>query len=172
MGKHRAGEGSATSVDDQELLSWWSLVCQGYHRTGSRVVAELGVDVPVPGPWFEVLSILLDAPGHRLSMTRLAHEVSLTSGGFTKFADRLCGAGLLERQSCSTDRRVVYAALTARGLELAREARSRHAEALRRHFLQPLGPGAAHRLAELMRVLRDADTGELAACEGLSARSR
>jgi DNA-binding MarR family transcriptional regulator len=145
-------------VGDEELITWWGLVVEASDRTTRRSVADLGVEVSVPGPWFEVLLRLLRTPGHRLPMTRLAHEVSLTSGGFTKFADRLAAAGLVERQACPTDRRVTYVALTEQGLTVARTARDRHVAALREHFLHPLGvPDAAH-LATLMRRLRDANT--------------
>lgn len=155
------GTAAGTEVDDHELVTWWGLVVEAYDRTNRLTVADLGVDVSVPGPWFEVLLRLLRTPGHRLTMTRLAHEVSLTSGGFTKFADRLVRAGLIERQGCATDRRVTYVALTADGLAVAREAQARHVEALRRYFLGPLGVEEAARLAELMRTLRDANTEPL-----------
>ena len=158
-----AGDGAAAAVDDHELITWWGLVVEAFTRTNRRTTADLGVDVSVPGPWFEVVLRLLRTPGHRLTMTRLAHEVSLTSGGFTKFADRLAAAGLIERQACATDRRVTYVALTEHGLAVAREAQARHAEELRRHFIGPLGVDNARTLAELMRTLRDANTENLAA---------
>jgi DNA-binding MarR family transcriptional regulator len=150
--------GDANEVEDDELITWWGLVVEASERTTRRSVADLGVEVAVPGPWFEVLLRLLRTPGHRLPMTRLAHEVSLTSGGFTKFADRLVAAGLIERQGCPTDRRVTYVALTEKGLAVARTTRDRHVSALREHFLAPLGAADAARLAGLMRRLRDANT--------------
>lgn len=153
--------GTINDVDDHELITWWGMVVEAFHRTNHRCVADLGVDVTLPGPWFEVVLRLLRTPGHRLTMTRLAHEVSLTSGGFTKFADRLVKAGLIERQGCATDRRVTYVALTERGLAVAREAQSRHVAALREHFIRPLGLEGAARLAALMRTLRDANTDEM-----------
>jgi DNA-binding MarR family transcriptional regulator len=145
-------------VDDEELVTWWGLIVEAYARTGRRVhIAEID-GVELPGPWFEVLLRLLRTPGHRLPMTRLAHEVSLTSGGFTKLADRLVRAGLIERQSCASDRRVTYAALTAEGERLAEEGRRRHVTLLRDHFLTPLGEHRAAELAALLRRLRDANT--------------
>jgi DNA-binding MarR family transcriptional regulator len=163
MGKSLEREDGATAaggatVADEELVTWWGLVVEGCDRTTRRTVRDLGVDVAVPGPWFEVLLRLLRTPGHRLPMTRLAHEVSLTSGGFTKFADRLVRAGLIERQGSASDRRVTYVALTGEGLDIARRAHERHVAALRRHFLGALGEQDAERLAALMRRLRDANT--------------
>ncbi|MEY9963173.1 DNA-binding MarR family transcriptional regulator [Streptacidiphilus sp. MAP12-16] len=151
-------EGGDGGVADSELVTWWGLVVEAYARTG-RLVQVGPVDgVDLPGPWFEVLLRLLRTPGHRLRMTQLAHEVTLTSGGFTKLADRMAQAGLVQRQSSDTDRRVTFVALTAEGRRIAEEGQRRHTAALREHFLAPLGEERAHRLAELMRALRDANT--------------
>ncbi len=89
-------------------------------------------------------------------MSRLAREVSLSSGGFTKLADRLAHKGYLARESCPTDRRVVYAVLTPAGRALADEAKARHAALLREHVLDVIGAGGVERLAGLARSLRDA----------------
>ncbi|MCZ2525712.1 MarR family winged helix-turn-helix transcriptional regulator [Streptomyces sp. HB2AG] len=156
----------ADDVDDRELITWWGLVVEAHARTGRLVTEDLGIDVALPGPWLEVLLRLLRSPERRLTMTRLANEVSLTSGGFTKFADRLVRAGLLERQACATDRRVTYVALTPEGVALAERAQERHAQALRRHFLGPLGAEDAATLARIVRRLRDASTARLAAGHG------
>ena len=53
-------------------------------------------------------------------MTRLVDEVSFSSGGFTKLADRLEADGLIERRDDPTDRRVRNAALTPEGERLAK----------------------------------------------------
>lgn len=152
--------GTTEGVGDHELIAWWGLVVEAFTRTSRLIAQDLGVDAAPPGPWFEVLLRLLRTPGHRLAMTRLAREVSLTSGGFTKFADRLVKAGLVERQSCPTDRRVTYVALTERGRAIADQAQAEHVKALRRHFLEPLGMPDAQQLAALMRRLCDANAGD------------
>ncbi|WP_037573046.1 MarR family winged helix-turn-helix transcriptional regulator [Phaeacidiphilus oryzae] len=148
----------ATGVDDEELITWWGLVVEAYDRTTRRVQVGPVEGVDLPGPWFEVLLRLLRTPGHQLPMTRLANEVSLTSGGFTKLADRLVGAGLVERQGCPADRRVTYVVLTPAGRRIAEEGRRRHAALLREHFLGPLGERRAAEAAGLMRALRDANS--------------
>ncbi|MFJ6212912.1 MarR family winged helix-turn-helix transcriptional regulator [Streptomyces sp. NPDC092296] len=150
---------AGADLSDRDLVDLYGLLLAGSARTERRVRAELGAGVDLPGPWFEVLLALLRAPGHRLPMTRLAHDVSLTSGGFTKLADRMAAAGLIDREPCATDRRVTYTVLTAHGAGLAEEGHRRYAELLRRHFLAPLGPEQAARLGELMAVLRDANGG-------------
>jgi len=161
MGQQAAGPavgGAADSdISDHDLVTLYALLLEGTVRTEDRVRVDLVAGVDLPGPWCEVLLRLLRAPGHRLPMTRLAHDVSLTSGGFTKLADRMVKAGLIDRERCATDRRVTYTVLTPRGTRLAEEGHRRHAALLRRHFLAPLGAGRARQLAELMRALRDAN---------------
>ncbi|MFC3999712.1 MarR family winged helix-turn-helix transcriptional regulator [Nocardiopsis sediminis] len=143
-------------LDDDELLTAWGLLHEAMHTTLPLLLR--GIDPgggDMAGPWFEVLIRLQRSPGHRLPMSRLAREVCLSSGGFTKLADRLERKGYLVRQSCPTDRRVVYAALTPEGLELARRARERHVALLREHVQAPLGADGLRRFAELARTLRD-----------------
>ncbi|MEZ0091019.1 MarR family winged helix-turn-helix transcriptional regulator [Streptacidiphilus sp. EB129] len=145
-------------VQDRELVTWWGLVIEAYARTAPLLQVGPVGGVEVPGPWFEVLLRLLRTPGQRLTMTRLAQDVALTSGGFTKLADRMVTAGLIERQTSPSDRRVTHAVLTPEGLRIGEEAQRIHVAALREHFLAPLGEERARRLAELMRALRDANT--------------
>ncbi|HZZ97522.1 MAG TPA: MarR family transcriptional regulator [Jatrophihabitantaceae bacterium] len=87
------------------------------HKFGLRLEA-LGISLP----YFSVLTLLLEAPDRRLPMSRIARDLSMTSGGFTKLADRMARDGLIDRRGSSGDRRVVFAALTDVGLELARRA--------------------------------------------------
>ena len=152
------GSQRSAGVDDRELVTWWGLVVEAYERTGRLVRVGPVAGVDLPGPWFEVLLRLLRTPGQRLPMTQLAREVTLTSGGFSKLADRMVQTGLIERQPSPEDRRVTYAALTPEGLRVGEEAQRRHVASLREHFLGPLGEERAGRLAELMRALRDANT--------------
>src|SRR5438094_27259 len=61
---------------------------------------------------YEVLLRLARAPDQRMRRVDLANEVLLTASGITRLLDGLEKSGLVERGSCDTDRRVVYAVLT------------------------------------------------------------
>ena len=63
-------------------------------------------------PYFSVLTLLFDSDEQRLPMSRIARDLAMTSGGFTKLADRMARDGLIDRRGSSGDRRVVFAALT------------------------------------------------------------
>jgi DNA-binding MarR family transcriptional regulator len=75
---------------------------------------------------YEVLLRLARAPEGRLRRVDLAEQVLLTASGVTRLLDGLERGGLVERGSCDTDRRVVYAVLTDSGLAKLREASESH----------------------------------------------
>jgi DNA-binding MarR family transcriptional regulator len=141
---------------DDDLITAWGLFHEAMNATQPKLLHGITPDgKDMAGPWFEVLIRLQRSPDHQLPMSRLAREVSLSTGGFTKLADRLEKEGYLERHNCSTDRRVVYATLTEKGLEFIGSARVSHVERLREYVLAPLGDRGVRQLATIARTLRD-----------------
>lgn len=156
-------DGSRTGPDTQapstdEIVTWWGLVIEGYLATHQRLMGEIEERFDLAPAQFDILVRLVRTPRHRMPMTKLAGEAALSSGGFTKVADRLCAGGLIRREPSDTDRRVIHAVLTDRGRQLAEQARDACAEILSRRVLDPLGPETATALAEAMRVLRETNT--------------
>ncbi len=121
-----------------------------------RRVDEALETAGVSGHWFAVLYELMRAEGHRMPMSRLAREVSMTTGGFTKLADRMAREGLIDRRGSSDDRRVVHAALTDAGRELTERAAAVYEQALRSSVLESVSPDG---LAGITRVMRDIARG-------------
>lgn len=141
-------------TDDDEMVTWWGLVIEGYLATQDRLMGEIGERFDLAPASFDILVRLVRSPDHRMPMTRLAKEAALSSGGFTKVADRLVASDLITRIPSPDDRRVVFAALTEHGLDVANRSRAACAEILRRAVLEPLGSDAASALAGAMRTLR------------------
>ncbi|WP_316770237.1 MarR family winged helix-turn-helix transcriptional regulator [Streptomyces sasae] len=150
------GRGGTPGVD-RELLDWWMLVMQGFHATQDVLASELAERFNLRQGSAEVLIRLLAAPKHRMPMTRLAYEARMSSGGFTKVADRLCAAGLTRRMSCDEDRRLTYLELTDQGKDTARAVSQAVTEILRARVLTPLGRDGLGTLADAMRTLHDAN---------------
>ncbi|MBP2472019.1 DNA-binding MarR family transcriptional regulator [Crossiella equi] len=146
---------SVPDIDDDEMITWWGLVIEGYLATQERLMKEIAEEYGLSPAPFDILLRLVRSEGHRMQMTKLATEAALTSGGFTKVADRMVKAGLIRREPCASDRRVTYAVLTEHGLATARAARRTGAENLRQSVLAPLGPEQAAALAAAMRTLRE-----------------
>lgn len=146
---------------DDELITAWGMLHEAMNSVHPKLLTGITPDgKDMAGPWFEVLIRLQRTPGHRLPMSRLAREVSLSTGGFTKLADRLEREGYLERESCSFDRRVVYAALTEQGLTFIDQARAKHVQRLREHVSDPLGSEGIRELTTIARTLRDSALAE------------
>lgn len=145
------------SIDDNEIVTWWGLVIEGYLATQNGLMDEIADRFGLAPAPFDILLRLVRSPDHRMPMTRLAREAALSSGGFTKVADRLVASGLIRREPCQKDRRVIHAVLTPHGADIAEQARRACAEILRRRVLTPLGPDASAGLADAMRALRSAN---------------
>ncbi|GAA5171707.1 MarR family transcriptional regulator [Amycolatopsis dongchuanensis] len=135
-------------------MTWWGLVIEGYVATQDKLMGEIGERFGLSPAQFDILIRLVRTPGYQMPMTRLATEAALSSGGFTKVADRLVAANLIVRRPSPNDRRVTYACLTEYGKRVAEQAREFCASILRRRVLEPLGPDASKALAEAMRTLR------------------
>ena len=64
----------------------------------------------------------------------LAGLLLLTASGVTRLLDGLERSGLVERASCASDRRVIYAVLTETGRTKLREASLSHIAGVRAFF--------------------------------------
>jgi DNA-binding MarR family transcriptional regulator len=140
--------------DDDDAITQWGVVIEGFLPTQALVMDSVAARFGLAPAPFDILLRLLRTPGCRMPMTQLAREAALSSGGFTKVADRLVRVGCLRREPSTDDRRVIYAVLTPEGRARAEEARVVCAAAIRDHVLGPLGPDLATALVEAMRVLR------------------
>jgi DNA-binding MarR family transcriptional regulator len=158
--EHATSPQAEVDTGDEEIVTWWGLVIEGYHVTQERVMSEIGERFALTPGAFDILLRLVRSPDQRMPMTRLAREAALSSGGFTKIADRLAAAGLIRREPCATDRRVTYAVLTDHGQDMAEQSKKACAEILRRHVLTPLGSEQSAALADAMRTLRSANSTE------------
>jgi MarR family 2-MHQ and catechol resistance regulon transcriptional repressor len=125
----------------------------GLAATFERELAETsGLSVQ----WFEVLIRLARSPEHRLRMSDLAAQTTLSASGLTRSVDRLEAAGLVARQACPTDRRSTYAALTPLGEERIAAALPVHVAQVVDVLDQVFTPEELATFSDLTRRLRDA----------------
>ena len=92
----------------------------------------------------------------------LAEALLLTASGVTRLLDGLESAGLVERATCASDRRVVYAVLTEAGRAKLDEAAESHLAEVRALFEGRFDEDELAHLGELLDRLHGdgADTGE------------
>jgi MarR family 2-MHQ and catechol resistance regulon transcriptional repressor len=119
--------------------------------------------------WFDVLIRLLRTPGHRLRMSDLAAQTTLTASGLTRAIDRLDAAGLVRREACPSDRRGAFAVLTDAGEARISAALPAHLDELKEVFDGNYSPAELVTFTELLRRLRDAVNPE-AACASVPDR--
>lgn len=140
-------------ADDRVTL--WGLFVESYAYASRHVVADLEEATGVPASWFEVLLRVGRTPGQAVPMTRLAEMVLLSSGGFSKLADRMVAAGLVRRAPSPDDRRSSLVVLTPKGRRLLRRGLAAHLPSLDRHVVGHLGERDSRELARLLRRVRD-----------------
>jgi DNA-binding MarR family transcriptional regulator len=126
------------------------------HAAATRdLSAQLSADHGLTLSDYEVLLRLSRAPDRRLRRVDLAEQVLLTASGVTRLLDGLERSGFVERASCSTDRRVVYAVLTEDGLEKLRAASKTHLAQIETLFRSRLDDDELDELTVLLARLED-----------------
>lgn len=85
---------------------------------------------------YEILVMLSETDGQRLRMSELADAVHHSRSRLTHTISRMEKANLVRRTDCPTDRRGVWAELTAEGFELIKEAAPTHVETVRKYFVE------------------------------------
>jgi DNA-binding MarR family transcriptional regulator len=105
---------------------------------------------------YEVLLHLSRADDRMMRRVDLANRVLLTPSGITRLLDGLERSGLVEKASCSTDARVVYAKLTAKGLKRLETASGSHLASIRALFAERFSEEELESLASYLERLPQA----------------
>jgi DNA-binding MarR family transcriptional regulator len=133
-------------LDEREMAAWHALI-RAHARLVRLLEAELETEHGLSLPAYEVLAHLSEAPGRRLRMSDLAHVAILTPSGLTRLVDKLVRDGLVARERCGSDARVVYAVVTPAGLERLVAAYPTHLRGVREHLVDRLQPAQLDALA-------------------------
>ena len=142
------------SAIDDPLISTFGRLVEASSQLERRLGRALEAQCGLPHVWFEVLIRLVRSTGGQLTMSELAEQIALTTGGITRLIDRMQAVGYVRRQPCQVDRRVSYTAITDSGRAKLHEAASFHAANLRDAFAG-LGNRDRDRLDALLDKLRD-----------------
>jgi DNA-binding MarR family transcriptional regulator len=141
-----------------ELLDAWECVVRGYTRVTRILTEQVERETRLAAPSFFVLLWLLRSGQQAVPLSMLARQVAFSSGGFTKVADRLEEAGLIERQPCPDDRRVTNAVLTPAGRVHAERAAAVYCAGLHELVVQHLGTDGLREMAGQMSLLSGGQT--------------
>jgi DNA-binding MarR family transcriptional regulator len=130
---------TATRWLDAEQQRVWRSYLLGSARLTEVLDADLrefGLDLGE----YEILVTLSEAPGRRVRMSELADAVHQSRSRLTHTVSRMESAGIVDRTSCPTDRRGVWAHLTDAGFALLEAAARTHVQAVRHHFVEAMTP--------------------------------
>lgn len=141
-------------LDDSRLTAV-GLFAEAYTGLTNRFAAQFE-EHRLSAVEFEVLMRLARSPRHRLRMTDLAGQTSLSTSGVTRVVDRMDRDGLVGREACPTDRRSSYAVATEAGLARLQEVLPGHLELVQQWFVGQLPPARFDLLLESLRTIRDA----------------
>ncbi len=133
---------------DPEQQRTWRRYLLGSARLSERLDADLrqfGMDLAE----YEILVALSELDDHRLRMSELADAVHQSRSRLTHTITRMEKSGLVERTTCPTDRRGVWAQLTEQGLALIERAAPSHVNAVRANLIDII---SADDLAAVGRV--------------------
>lgn len=144
------------SLVDHPLLTTAGLFAEAHAGLAQVVEPQIEAAGGLTAQWFELLIRLLRSPDHRLRMSDLAAQSTLSASGLTRAVDRLEAAGLVERQACPTDRRSTYAVLTPEGRGRIAAALPVHVDQLEGLFGDAFTAAELATFTGLLRQLRDA----------------
>jgi DNA-binding MarR family transcriptional regulator len=142
---------------DDERIRTFGLLHEAHRRLDRAFNCSLERSCGISGPFFEVLLRVGRSPGGRLTMSDLAMQLGLTSGGTTRLVDRVVAAGLVAREACPDDRRVQWVVLTDAGDRKLDEALTVHLHDLQHEVVDRLDPAELEVLERALDKLRACD---------------
>ncbi|WP_283136459.1 MarR family winged helix-turn-helix transcriptional regulator [Rhizohabitans arisaemae] len=130
---------------DAGLQAWRALLLA--HNAAVRAIeSDVQRDGKVPLTWYDVLLELNAAPEEGLRMHDLAGRVVLSRTRVSRLVDEMARADLVLKRPDTTDKRMVWAAITTDGRSALRATAPAYLQSIRRHF-------SAHLTAEEAEVI-------------------
>jgi len=147
---------SQVLTQQASALDAWARLLRGHATTTRALSAQLVAEHGLTINDYDALLHLAHAEGNRLRRVDLAERLTLTASGVTRLLDGLEQAGLVERATCASDRRVTYAVLTEAGRERLVAASESHLGAVRTFFEERFSEEELDQLARLLARLPEA----------------
>ncbi|HTH07483.1 MAG TPA: MarR family transcriptional regulator [Ilumatobacteraceae bacterium] len=145
---------TADWLTGDEMLAWRS-----YVETNADLMAALERDLATTGlnlGDYQVLVFLSESPERALRMCDLAGRLQLSPSGLTRRLDGLVRSGLVERRGSDSDRRVMLAALTPKGVRRLEESAPIHVASVRRRMIDLLDADELEVIATVFQKIRTA----------------
>ncbi|HEX3219946.1 MAG TPA: MarR family transcriptional regulator [Candidatus Limnocylindria bacterium] len=142
--------GNTVPTPHDPRLNAWRTFLHAHAQVRRQLERELQAEQSMGLGEYELLLILAYSHHRRLRMSELATTLSLSRSGATRLIDRLEAGGLVRRESCDTDRRGQWAALTDDGYARLRGASPTHLRGVAEHFLDLIPPADLDALSRIL----------------------
>lgn len=147
-----APEAEAPWLSDGEQVAW-----RNYLRGSRALEVVLDAELQAAGmslAEYELLSMLSEAPGHLLRMSKLADLTVQSRSRVTHTATRLQRRGWVVRRPAPDDGRGIQLALTDDGFAAITAAARVHAAGVQEHLIKQMDPALFQSLGDAMQQVR------------------
>jgi DNA-binding MarR family transcriptional regulator len=142
-----------TRLTGTKAVQLWEGIARAHSSMTSAIEKDMLPKTGIPLAWYEVLAHLRRAPNEMLRFQDLARIEGLTDSGASRRLNQMIKAGLIDRHSCPTDRRGVYAHLTEKGRTAYEKAHTVFLHSLDRNLSTLLEPGEAEAVSTALARL-------------------
>ena len=133
----------------------------GFMQTHQQLLRALDADLAsrhgITLSAFEVLARVASAPDGGERITVLAEQARLSQSRVSRLVDQLAARGLVAREPCASDSRVVQCVITPEGRKLVRDAQATHFDGVEELFFGRLTCDEIDQLASIFAKLSTPD---------------
>jgi DNA-binding MarR family transcriptional regulator len=106
---------AVSKVSHAKALELWQALSRAHGTMRAAIEKDMLPEAGMPLAWYEVLLHLNRAPQGLMRYQDLAKVAGISDSGASRRLEHMVNAGLIDRKSCPTDRRGVYAHITEAG---------------------------------------------------------
>jgi DNA-binding MarR family transcriptional regulator len=104
-----------SKVSRAKAVQLWEGLARAHNTMTAALEKDMLPEAGMPLGWYEILVHLSRTPQGMMRFQDLAKVTGITDSGASRRLEQMIKAGLIDRRSCPTDRRGVYAHFTAAG---------------------------------------------------------
>ena len=134
---------AVTKLSREKAVQLWEGIARTHNTMTAALEKDMLPEAGMPLGWYEVLVHLSRAPQGMMRFQDLAKVAGITDSGASRRLDQMIKAGLIDRLSCPTDRRGVYAHVTPTGKAGFEKARAVFLRSIDRNLGRHLAPDEA-----------------------------
>jgi len=145
--------GPVSKVSGAKALELWEGLTRAHGTMTAAIEKDMLPEAGMPLAWYEVLLNLNRAPQGLMRYQDLAKVAGITDSGASRRLEQMVKAGFIDRRSCPTDRRGVYAHITPSGKARFEKAHAVFLRSLDRNLASHLETGDADAMSAALSRL-------------------